>query len=185
MIKCKLCPFEGYELITHLQEVHSLTTYDYVHRHRGPTISEEIWEQLASESLARKAVTENTTVFSLFGMSKPINFDVPEEVCLPLPSHYRYPRSGKLCKDLKHILVSLLSYRSIYIWGLSGTGKDAFIHAYCHDTRTPSEIFAIRPGEDINHWLFIRGISEQGTYWEEGHLLKCLRENNPIPYPYI
>jgi len=47
----------------------------------------------------------------------------------------------------------------------------------------------IKPGTDIESWFFSRGFSEAGTSWEEGAVLKALRDGYVAPsgkrYPYL
>jgi MoxR-like ATPase len=106
----------------------------------------------------------------------PVNYDVPEDGCLPLPDHYRIPAFGKLGEDVQHVAIALKHHRSLYIWGLPGSGKDATIHAWSWMTRTPAIIRQVKPGTDIESWFFSRGFNEKGTIWEEGEVLKALRD---------
>jgi hypothetical protein len=112
----------------------------------------------------------------LCSLLAPVYWDVPSIACLALPAFYRFPQYGALGEDIQEALISLISGRITYLWGVPGSGKDAFVHAYAHMTRTPSLLFKIDPGEDIESWFFSRSFNTQGTFWEEGPLLRCLRD---------
>lgn len=43
-------------------------------------------------------------------------------------------------------------------------------------TQTPTVIRQTKPGTDIESWFFSRGFNEAGTFWEEGTVLKALRD---------
>ena len=107
---------------------------------------------------------------------------------MPLPAHYGLPRYGSLGEDIQNALISLKMRRSIYVWGLPGSGKDALFHAWSNLTRTPAIIKQVRPGADIESWFFSRGFNQQGTFWEEGEVLRALRDGytttsgRKIPY---
>jgi len=105
-----------------------------------------------------------------------------------MPDHYRVPLFGALGEDVEHALTALAFRRSLYLWGLPGSGKDALIHAWSAMTRTPAILRQIRPGADIEGWFFSRAFDEKGTYWEEGDVLVALRDGylsesgRQIPY---
>ncbi|MFA6235506.1 MAG: hypothetical protein WC824_15125, partial [Bacteroidota bacterium] len=81
--------------------------------------------------------------------------------------------------------------RSCYIWGLPGSGKDAFFHAWSNLTRHPAIIKSVKPGSDIEAWFFSRAFNDKGTYWEEGAVLPALRDGfitssgRRIPYLFL
>jgi hypothetical protein len=89
---------------------------------------------------------------------------------------------------VQHAVIALRKRRSMYIWGLPGSGKDALFHAWSAITRTPAIIRQVKPGTDIEAWFFTRGFDEKGTFWEEGGVLKALRDGfrtddgRQIPY---
>jgi len=78
--------------------------------------------------------------------------------------------------DIQHALTALKFHRSQYIWGMPGAGKDALFHAWSALTRTPAIFRQVKPGTDIEAWFFSRAFNEKGTYWEEGAVLKALRD---------
>lgn len=176
-IECHLCDFVGHTLLEHLPIVHNLSTRDYLLRFEGAaTVSPEFQKkfQLLMNSAPERKPPE--PLFRVGEVPFRINPEVPLEACLSLPEHYRFPQHGELATDLQHASASLSSGRSIYLSGISGSGKDAFIHALSYYTRRPAEVFQIQPGADISHWLYSRSFNNEGTYWEEGKLLKCLRD---------
>jgi MoxR-like ATPase len=86
------------------------------------------------------------------------------------------PLHGDLAEDIQHATVALKNGRSLYIWGMPGSGKDALFHAWSAMTRTPAMLRQVKPGTDIEAWFFSRGFNEKGTFWEEGDVLKALRD---------
>jgi MoxR-like ATPase len=123
------------------------------------------------------------------GVTFPVNANVPPEACLPMPDHYRIPMYGELAEDISHAVVALKHGRSTYIWGMPGSGKDALFHAWSAMTRTPAMLRQVKPGTDIESWFFSRGFNEKGTFWEEGDVLKALRDGYTTPtgevIPYL
>lgn len=129
----------------------------------------------------RSAVGESLTS-NIMGIDLGVNTTVPASACIkPIP-HYVFPTTGKLKEDIWHSTVALAMARkanktsSIYIWGQPGTGKDALAHHLCSHLRIPSIKFSIQPGADIQHWLYSRSFDTNGTMWEEGDLLKAVRD---------
>jgi len=108
-----------------------------------------------------------------------------------LPDHYRLPTHGILGEDIQHAAICLKQHRSVYIWGLPGSGKDAFFHAWSAMTRWPAIIKSVKPGTDIESWFFSRAFNDKGTYWEEGAVLPALRDGyltasgRKIPYMFL
>jgi len=105
-----------------------------------------------------------------------VNADVPASDCLPLPYCYRTPVLGDLGNDIRHILLALKKSRSLYVWGMPGSGKDAVFHAWSAVTRQPAIIKQIGPDSDVQSWFYSRSFNQNGTYWQEGPLLKALRD---------
>lgn len=136
----------------------------------------------------RERVNYESIYKNLCGVNCKVNWYVDIEDCLTLPRHFRFSTDPKYMNVLQHILVALKNKRHTYIWGPSGCGKDSLVHAYCHYTKTPSEIFTVRPGEDIQGWFFSKDFNKEGTFFTEGLLLKMLRDGyttktgTKIPY---
>ena len=179
-IQCAACGFESHYLPDHLMEEHQMTVEAYLEAHpNADTISKSLMSAYEGEkgNPRRKnppTVEDLTVPFAVVNPS--VNHDVPEEDCLPMPPHYRIPQHGKLGRDVLHASISLQKGRSMYVWGLPGSGKDALFHAWSWMTRTPAKIFSVRPGVDIQSWLYTRAFDKEGTSWEEGALLKALRD---------
>lgn len=125
---------------------------------------------------SRYRIDYNSIYVNLCDIPCKVNWHVNKGDCLMLPEHYRFPKDEKYVKNLQHIIIALKNKRHTYIWGPSGCGKDSFIHAYCNMTRTPSEIFTIQPGIDIQSWFFVKDFNKDGTFFTEGSLLKMLRD---------
>ncbi len=192
-VKCKICGHEGNFLGHHITTKHSISVSEYLSRYdNSPIVSDDLQARYKqkSASVARQHPPDPTGLMIPFaGIDFPVNFDVPEDVCLPMPAYYKIPESGQLAKDVSHAAVALSAGRSIYIWGLPGSGKDAFFHAWSALTRTPAIIRQIKPGTDIESWFFSRGFDQNGTFWEEGSVLKALRDGYLTPtgrrIPYL
>jgi len=167
-------------LANHLAEAHSLSTDEYLAQHPGAAVvSQRLLDRNAkAEGTPRRAHPKRpeTLTVTFAGLSFPVNVGVPADHCLPEPPEYRLPTKGALGKDIANALVSLFCHRSMYIWGLPGSGKDALFHAWSARTRTPAIIKQVIPGTDIEAWFFSRGFDEKGTSWEEGDVLTALRD---------
>ena len=167
-------------LADHILEAHGLTVEAYQTKHPGHEVMS--WRlidrfDLEHTNIRRKhPPAPDTLTVDLAGIKFPVNWDVPAEACLPMPDHYRLPRFGILGEDIQHALIALYFHRSQYIWGLPGSGKDALFHAWSAMTRWPAIIKSVKPGTDIESWFFSRAFNEKGTYWEEGEVLKALRD---------
>lgn len=191
-IKCKECGHvERDYLGDHLLESHGMTTQKYLEKYPdAPTASGRLLDRFKQQGNPRREFPPelSTLTVEFAGIEFPVNPDVPEEACLPMPAHYRIPRHGNLGRDVMHAAVALRHRRSMYVWGLPGSGKDALFHAWSSLTRTPALIRTVKPGADIEAWFFSRSFNEKGTYWEEGEALKALRDGyttesgRTIPY---
>lgn len=189
MITCKNCGHqEPHYLGDHLQQAHGMTASEYLELYPdAPTMSARLMDEFKKRFTAPRrqhppALTDLTIHFGdMKNLRFQVNAGVPPEVCLPLPPHYRLPRTGDLSTDVKHALISLKFGRSMYIWGLPGSGKDALFHAWSARTRTPAIIRQTKPGTDIQAWFFSRSFNQEGTFWEEGEILKALRDGYLLP----
>jgi len=178
---CRLCGHRDDWLGDHLVETHALSVKDYLGQYpNAPLASEAIAKVVASRLPDTSALAHppppNTLSILFGGVSVPINSDVPEESCLPLPADYRIPQHGALADDVATTAIFLRNRRSTYISGPQGTGKDAVIHAWSALTRSPGLMFQVEPGADIRAWFFSHEFNEKGTFWKEGDLLTALRE---------
>lgn len=178
--KCLLCGVECDWLGDHLTRVHDATVDLYLEANPGAaTVSHALHAKLKEKEKnsgkVRTAVGSNPTI-DIGGVKFPINTDVPAEACLPLPAGYRYPKFGELTTDMRHIVVSVAAGRSIWVSGPPGTGKDAFFSYYSAITRTPGLFLQVVQGADLQSWKYSRSFTSEGTMWEEGLLLKALRD---------
>lgn len=180
MITCRVCGDSIKDFLPkHLAERHALTVAKYHEKFPGsPTVSVRLQNRYDAIPVPRRYLPPDPTKleFRFAGIKFNINSDVLEEHCLPLPDLYAVPKYGDLSEDVQHVAVALKHHRSTYIWGLPGSGKDATIHAWSYLTRTPSIIRQVKPGTDIESWFFSRGFDKDSTIWEEGEVLKALRD---------
>lgn len=180
-VKCTMCEHWSFNLDEHLLSTHSMSVESYQQSYPGaPVVSSLLWDHYKSGLSKRKRVAapalEDLSV-KLGPLGFKVNAKVPEDVCLPLPDHYRTPRIGQLSRDISHAAVALRKARSMYVWGLPGTGKDAFFHAFSAMTRTPGLMFQVNPSANIESWFFTQNFKQDGgIFWEEGRLLKALRD---------
>ena len=135
----------------------------------------------------KKPVTAINPVVNVAGIKIPVNVNVPMGACLPMPPHFVVPDfvppSGvnKAAQDFKMAFLSLAKGRSTYLWGMPGCGKDTVLAAFSALTRRPTIIRSIKPNSDIQSWFYSRAFSSQGTLWEEGPLLKAIRDGYTCP----
>jgi hypothetical protein len=180
-IACVLCGHEAHWLGEHVQSAHGLSLEAYKAEH-GPLESVTLVAALEIDAPVRKHPNLTNIQIEFAGMKATVNGDVPAEACLPLPDAYRVPAHGALAADFREAVISLISQRSMYVWGMPGSGKDALFHAWSALTRTPClPPFQVEPGEDIRSWFYSRGFGEKGTFIEEGPLLKALRDGYTTP----
>ena len=184
MLKCAVCGHEEPDFLgQHLLEAHGLTSDQYVAQHAGALVASERLIKLVKTGTPERKhppAADSLCIKPHKMFSLPVNIQVPATACLPMPDHYRLPSIGQLAKDVEHALTALWKGRTMYIWGLSGSGKDALFHWYSAATRTPALERQIKPGADIQSWFYNRGFNKDGTSWEEGPLLKALRDGYEI-----
>jgi len=184
-IPCPECGKKFKHLANHLWEEHEIDPDTF----SGELFHPSLKDVFLSSIEERIRPTEENLQIDFGGHGVTVNPDVTAEACLPGIEYYRVPRYGKLAEDITSSLHGMLFRRHMYIYGMPGSGKDAFIHAFCSLTRSPSLMFQIQPGVDIRPWLFTRGFTQEGTEWEEGLLLKAVRDGYKSPhtgkiYPY-
>lgn len=191
MIRCTICGHEEHLLIgDHVFKAHNMSLENYVQKFPGVKVaSEEVYAGLAREDIRRKVPPLPGHLQVIMGnVEFPVNMGVDPEACLQIPKNYRLPQYGELAEDLAHALIALRKRRSLYIWGMPGTGKDALFHAWSAWTRTPTIFRQTVPGTDVESWFFSRSFNSEGTFWEEGEVLKAMRDGyltstgNRIPY---
>lgn len=188
---CKECGHEAHVLLNHIVEVHGWSFAQYAAKYPdAPLVSAQVVKSADDVLLTRKhPPSVQDLKVEIAGISCGLNADVPVEACLKLPRAYRVPRYGALAEDVREAALSLSRGRSMYVWGMPGTGKDALFHAYSNMTRRPGLIFQVEPSADIRAWFFSHEFNKEGTYWAEGELLKALRDGYTTPsgrkVPYL
>jgi len=177
-VRCELDGVEVHYLPSHLAEQHGMTVEDYLARFPDAELESGAVTEAYAKSLqgVERALPPppDKLVTELAGHPLSVNHDVPEDACLPLPSHYRLPTHGALGEAVKRAVLYFRAGRSHWIWGPSGSGKDALVSAICALTRSPSEIFQINPDVDILPWFYQRSFDKDGTSWEFGDLFNAL-----------
>lgn len=193
-LTCQLCssttPYTGHYLAPHLMEAHGVTEADY----DGDTVSSDLDAAYEASVKNRKRVPYNPASgvkVTFAGIPFDMNVEVPAEGCLPMPHGYAVPKHGKLGAAVRSVAVRVAAgnNKPIWIWGNPGTGKDAVCAAISARTRRPAIVFNIAPDVDVAAWLDTRAFSKEGTFWEEGPLLKALRDGYLTPsgkrVPYL
>ena len=194
LLECRLCGHKEADYLgDHLLEIHGVTAPTYLQHNPGAiVVSARLKARFDKNHPTPKrahptAPTELGVSFQ--GIPFAVHPEVPPEACLPMPDHYRLPEKGTLREDVEHALIALKHKRSMYVWGLPGSGKDALFHAWSAATRTPAIVKQIKPKSDIESWFFCRGFTAQQTVWEEGEVLKALRDGYTTPsgqiIPYL
>lgn len=189
-LTCDLCGHRAHALAPHLMEAHGVSESDY----DGETVSDTLEAAFTAHAKGKKrvALTGATVLTAKFaGVELPVALDVPEIACQQLPQGYAVPQYGKLSDDIRRVAVRVAAGNSkpIWVWGPPGTGKDAVFAALSAKMRRPSVVFNIAPDVDVSGWLASRALGKDGTYWEEGPLLRALRDGYLTPsgrrVPYL
>lgn len=195
-IKCRVCGHETRDYLgDHLLEKHGVTVDAYLADHPGvATMSQRLLElHKARHPAPRRAhpPKPNDLKVTWAGVEFGVNSSVPPEACFKRPKEYRVPSHGALGTDIQHFTISLRDpdCPPMYIHGPAGCGKDAAFQAWSADTLTPKIFRSIIPGADIESWFFTREFDANGTRWEEGPVLKGLRDGYTCPdgtvVPYL
>lgn len=189
-IRCTVCGHEDLCLAPHLLEAHGLSEGEYDGVTVDPAVEEAFTAYTAG--LQRTSVAEVPRVTTRFaGIEFPVNLNVPASAARPLPAGYQVPQHGKLAEDVRRVAVRLAAgnNKPIWVWGPPGTGKDAVFDAISSLTRRPTLVFNIAPDVDVRAWIAVRAFDANGTSWEEGLLLKALRDGYMAPngtrVPYL
>lgn len=190
---CALCGHRAHELASHVMEAHGMTVAEYNARFpSAPTVSEAVilrMDDFKASKGRRPAPALTDLVVPMAGIDVPVWASVEESAVLPLPPAYAWPTKGALRKDVHEAVISVLSGRHTYIWGMPGTGKDAFVHGISHLARRPAMILSIVPGRDIGPWFYTRSVSTTGTGWEYGAGWRAVTEGyigpDGVRRPYI
>lgn len=182
-VPCLECGKEFHNLYTHLTDTHQMSIPEYLGKYpNAHTISERLAgrARLYLDPDRARAAVAGTCQVDLAGISFDVNLDVPADACLPYPKDYVLPTQGKMSKTIKHGLVGFKSHRSMWVYGPTGSGKDAMFHFLSSLLRIPAEFIEIRPGEDISALLSARGFQNGSTVWEDGRILRAIRDGYVI-----
>jgi len=190
---CSLCGVRAHALASHLMEAHGMTVGEYnAACPTAPTASEAVVLRMDDYKVGksrRPAPALADLAVPMAGVNVPVWGHVREDACLPLPPAYAWPMKGALRKDVHEAVIAVLSGRHTYIWGMPGTGKDAFVHGISHLARRPAMILSIVPGRDIGPWFYTRSVSKEGTGWEYGAgwdaITKGYVDDSGVRRPYI
>jgi len=177
-IKCEVDGAEVHYLPSYIAEKFGMTVEEYREKYPdAPLESAALKAKYAAavKNVERRVPPAATDLFiRIAEMNMPVNWDVPADACLPLPSCYRVPSAGSLAEDVKRAARYFMAGRSFWAWGPPGSGKDAFPSAMCAMTRTPSQIFPVNPDVDIMAWFFDKSFNSEGTEWVFGELFNAL-----------
>lgn len=190
MVTCSFCAFQAHYLVPHLLEAHGVTEADYDGDVASATLLSA--QEASNKGKKRTAFDPTKGVFTKFAnVQLPVCLDVPADACGAMPAGYAVPKFGKLADDVRRVVVRVAAgnAKPLWVWGPPGTGKDAVFAALSAQTRRPMVVFNIAPDVDIQAWLATRAFSPTGTFWEEGPLLKALRDGFKCPngkvVPYL
>lgn len=178
-VSCAMCSFKSHSLLDHVREEHNMTPAEYVAAHPGHgLVSQALLDRMSVGSVLRRSPIqnpENLTV-KLGVYELPVNINMAEAECLPMPKNYRFPTKGKAKKAFGRALRALVNGRNAFIWGQAGTGKDSVVHAFSYLTRRPVYMLQFVTGKDIAPKFYIRAINGNGTTWDIGQAYKILTE---------
>lgn len=197
MIKCMLCDHKGHSLVAHIRDAHGMGEDEY----EGETVSPEALAAFEdsvkgtrrtplSHEKAQEMGTKGIPV-TFAGVDLCMDPRVPADGCLPMPAGYVVPKHGRLAAAVRSVAVRVAygNNKPIWIWGKPGTGKDAVCAAMSARLRRPAIVFNVAPDVDVAAWLDTRAFTKDGTFWEEGPLLRALRDGFMCPdgrrVPYI
>lgn len=179
LAECRECGHRDHFLAGHLRDAHGMTLETYMDLYGGAVCSPALvreYHATKKGATRRPATNAARPTVTFAGIEFPLNVNVPAEACLKFPPKYAVPAHGALATDVESVAVAVRRGRSLWVSGPQGTGKDAVFHAISALTRTPTLPLQVIPDADIRAWLFSRSFDASGTRWEEGVLLKALRD---------
>ncbi len=94
--------------------------------------------------------------------------------CLPPPEDYVLPDTGASKVSVQHILTSIRKRRTTWVYGPTGSGKDAIIHFVSALCRIPGLFVEFRPDSDSSAKIACRSFHNGSTVWEEGEVLRAI-----------
>ena len=126
-VECRVCGHKSHSLLDHVLVSHGMTPAAYLSTYPGAsTLSEEALaalEERAKTVTKRKAPAAIDLTVKVMGLNLPVDAAVPAEVCLPMPSGYRFPTKGKAKRAFLRAAMALAGGRNCFIWGMPGTGR--------------------------------------------------------------
>jgi hypothetical protein len=177
-VTCLLDQAEVHYLPAYLQENHNLSVEEYLEQFPGAPLESEALQKAYSAKVKKvpkvKCPDLSELTVSVGNFEFAVNIDVPEEACLPMPENYHLPTSGKLAESVNRSLRYWNRGRSQWVYGPTGSGKDALFSALCAWTRTPSVLFPVNPDVDLMAWFYDKTFDENGTDWQFGELFNAL-----------
>lgn len=178
-VSCQVCGFRSHSLLDHVREAHDMTPAEYVAAHPGQgLVSQDLINKMnAGSEVSRRPVQnpEDLTV-KLGSYEIPVDINMAESECLPMPKGYLFPTKGKAKKVFNRALRALVNGRNAYIHGMAGTGKDSVVHAFSYLTRRPVYMMQFVTGKDIAPEFYIRAMDQNGTGWDIGDAYKAVTE---------
>lgn len=181
MPTCRICYQEIPNFLgEHLSKEHNMSVICYQRTFPGAKVASDWVLTQMNQGTPRRCMPPNPSELQIgfAGITFPVHHNVPETACLKRPEHYRVPEYGRLAEDLQHLALVLAdpTAPAVFIHGESGCGKDAAFHEWSGRTRRPGLLFQMVPETDIRSWFFSHELDQNGTRWEEGPLLKALRD---------
>ena len=143
-----------------------MTPDAYVAEYNAPVISDKI-HGMVNKKLSRTTVSTALSV-KIGKVELPVDTSVKGDTCLPMPKGYQFPTKGDAGVSFKRALRAVKNGRNAFIWGMPGTGKDAFVHAFSALTRRPAMALSFTPGKDLDGWFYKEKLDETGSYWQYG-----------------
>ena len=184
-MECKLCGKSAKNLAGHLLEKHPGVSFDvYADSYPGPVRKEE---QLNALPPPRRASAKAEAL----GLRLSINHGIDPAVVEKTAPHYILPSVKDVGAYTAHrrLFDALEQGDSVWVHGPPGSGKDEAVRAYSSLTRCPTLVLTVVQGQDLSSWKFARSFTQEGTYWEEGVLLKAVRDGHVTPdgrrIPYL
>lgn len=177
---CAICGHASHYLGEHVVTEHGLTHQEYKAVHPDADLSSVDASEKIKSGPAPRAPTD--IKIDIGGVKFPVRLNVPQEATAPMPPHYRLPQHGRLAGIIEDVLLVLAdSDPVIFIYGRGGTGKDALVEFISYVTRQPYAEYTIQPDADMESWFYERNFDQNSAFWEEGPLLKQLRDGYQPP----
>lgn len=172
MFTCGICNASVRGLPAHLAKDHPGVDYDaYADAYPGPVAGPEYLSAFPTPRAA-------APIIKALGIPLRVNYGVDPGVVEKTAPHYVLPteRDPIAYKAHRRLFDALEQGDSVWVHGPPGSGKDEAVRAYSATTRCPTLVLTVVQGQDLSAWKFARSFTQNGTYWEEGVLLKAVRD---------